>query len=456
MEGEGAVAASQECDQEWWRIGNTEIHYQEENSKRGGTKAHERYSKYCVASTVQAARDLGATTADLRADWDSGFLVLVNPPVDKQADVGMEEESTLRTGMTPEAKRSRLEEMKVKLEKSPPQIAAARRLDFSQVGPAAAASAAGGATSPMPVPAAAHGSPRGPQDSPEENSRPCGNCQLPGCRFCGCLVCKNGRCERCQVPSADPDGGNPILAAIQQLTATVESMRLSSVNKADLAELRSDLKREVKVAVAEAVDPVKDEVSDLKTRVSALEARPTTAGSNGGSSSLPKEVQTMLSNLDPATRRVAFVGFPGGMSAQDRLAEVARIMRNFPSIKFSDHGNFMKGPRSNRSMTPASYVEFASSDARDDALKAMGSSANLSTGERLKVKAAITKLNSHRNWALRAAKEVLEKSSLCTGRNIELDMKSRVVKVGGEVAFQQAPNETAGNFTPKFSSLKLP
>ena len=164
----------------------------------------------------------------------------------------------------------------------------------------------------------------------------------------------------------------------------------------------------------------------------------------------------MLSNLDPATRRVAIVGFPDRLSAQDRLAEVDRLMQNFPSIKFNDHGNFMKGPRNRRTLTPASYVEFSSSDARDDALKVMGTSANLSTGERLKVKAAITKLNSHRNWALRAAKDVAEKSPLCIGKNIDLDMKNRVLKVGGEVAFQQNPNETSGSFTSKFSSLKLP
>ena len=41
--------------------------------------------------------------------------------------------------------------------------------------------------------------------------------------------------------------------------------------------------------------------------------------------------------------------------------------------------------------------------------------------------------------------EVAEKSSLCRGKRVELDMKNRVVKVGGEIAFQQSPNETAGS-----------
>ena len=66
--------ASQESGSEWWKLGHIPVMFQATNPKREWTKAYERYSKYYTARTVQAARDLGATTADLRGDWDSGFL----------------------------------------------------------------------------------------------------------------------------------------------------------------------------------------------------------------------------------------------------------------------------------------------------------------------------------------------------------------------------------------------
>ena len=118
LESDGSAAASQAMGSEWWKTGSTQIHFQQDNPKRSGTKAHERYAKYSIAVTVQAARELGATTADLRADSENGFLVLVDPPGGMSADVGMGEDGTKSSGMTPEAKRSRLEEMRVKLEKS--------------------------------------------------------------------------------------------------------------------------------------------------------------------------------------------------------------------------------------------------------------------------------------------------------------------------------------------------
>ena len=44
--------------------------------------------------------------------------------------------------------------------------------------------------------------------------------------------------------------------------------------KFDLDSLNSSIKQETKLVVAEAVAPVKVDVSDLKTRVLALETRP--------------------------------------------------------------------------------------------------------------------------------------------------------------------------------------
>ena len=132
------------------------------------------------------------------------------------------------------------------------------------------------------------------------------------------------------------------------------------------------------------------------------------------------------------------------------------VLKNFPHIRFSDIGNFMKGPRGSRVITPAAYAQLGSSDARDAALKLLGASATLTTGEQVKVKAAISKVNSHRNWALRKAEELVKASNSAAGKRVELSFKERVVKVDNAVAFEQSPEDLGGTFKGAFSSLRLP
>lgn len=49
------------------------------NPARQGTPRHRRYEKYKVATTVGAARRLGATSQDISLDIAAGALVLVRP-----------------------------------------------------------------------------------------------------------------------------------------------------------------------------------------------------------------------------------------------------------------------------------------------------------------------------------------------------------------------------------------
>jgi hypothetical protein len=56
----------------------TAIRLQQENPKRAGAKAHDRYQKYKKAKTVEEALGLGAYKGDLLFDLKAGFLTLVN------------------------------------------------------------------------------------------------------------------------------------------------------------------------------------------------------------------------------------------------------------------------------------------------------------------------------------------------------------------------------------------
>ena len=73
------------------------------------------------------------------------------------------------------------------------------------------------------------------------------------------------------------------------------------------------------------------------------------------------------------------------------------------------------------------------------------------------MKAALTKLNGQRNWALRAAADALNKSPLVTGKKVEISRSNpRRVTVDAAPAFVQNATEATGAFVGSFSSLQLP
>ena len=79
--------------------------------------------------------------------------------------------------------------------------------------------------------------------------------------------------------------------------------------------------------------------------------------------SIPADVRALMDSLDPAHRRVAFLGFAEGMGGADRTKHIENYLKNFPS--FSTHcgiGVIYKGPKKNRVPTKACYVGFTSSD----------------------------------------------------------------------------------------------
>ena len=135
--------------------------------------------------------------------------------------------------------------------------------------------------------------------------------------------------------------------------------------------------------------------------------------------------------------------------------KILETFSNLPSLKTS--GAIYKGPRNNRTITGKSFIEFGS---RDDARAAMKilKDAPSPAGFTIKIKAALTKVNGSRNWALGEAERMLidfvknnqEKPQ------VTIEWKERCVKIGTEICFSQEPADLKGKFVGIASHLNLP
>ena len=116
-------------------------------------------------------------------------------------------------------------------------------------------------------------------------------------------------------------------------------------------------------------------------------------------------------------------------------------------------GHKYNGPHNNRVLTQNSFVEFADNDARENFLKAAGSTKLVAFPE-VKLKRGKTQLNSERDWALYKAKELL--AAAAQGQTVALDRDLRKVTVNNVAAFEQQKGEPRGTFCGCFAHLTLP
>ena len=144
-------------------------------------------------------------------------------------------------------------------------------------------------------------------------------------------------------------------------------------SKTDLKNLEESISKNTKIDIAEAVDPLKSELCDLKKRIKTIEDH---KAQNPGESSTPqntkvvKDLQNALNKLDPALRRTSFFGWPDTVSAEKRV----ELMRKFGSEKYpgfnpTDVGHDETGPYSNRKLTKSSWIEFSNTDTAKQILK---------------------------------------------------------------------------------------
>ena len=236
----------------------------------------------------------------------------------------------------------------------------------------------------------------------------------------------------------------------------------SMASKTDVENMKDDILTKTKEYIDESIQPVKDEVKALQTTVEHLQ-KTLIVGTSEKDVTIDA-LQKKIEKLDPAKKRVVFIGWAENVNADERIAVVSKYMKdNFSSTRYSDLGCYYKGPHNDRKLSNIAWVEFASIDGAKDFCKKVGeSSIQLQNGgKQIMVKAARTDFQKERNWALKEAQTIIKTTPEGNGKNVEIgwkvpDTKSRHVTVDGITAFVQTPTENKGTFIAPFSTLVLP
>ena len=137
------------------------------------------------------------------------------------------------------------------------------------------------------------------------------------------------------------------------------------------------------------------------------------------------------------------------------------MIKDFPNIPSSKKcGDVFKGAGNKREITDKSYVEYCSIDDAREALKSLKDKPFSTGSKTILIKAALSKINLTRNWALRKAKEVVtdfaKGSTEHKNAEVEIIWKERCVKIGTEKLFIQLRDELKGSFHGIAVHLKLP
>ena len=220
--------------------------------------------------------------------------------------------------------------------------------------------------------------------------------------------------------------------------------------KVDFDQFRIDVQYQVATQVAQAVSPLQDEVSKLSSRTKKLEEQLKNSAAGG---------ERSYTAYDSAVNQVAFIGWPDSADANARLNLLENYLRaSFASFRPLKLFNDYKGPYSKRTLGKVAFVEFATKDEVREFLKAFNDSGSEVKvhGTKLKVAAALTKLNKSRNWALNNAHELV-RAAAAEETTVEVQKKpERKVLVNENEAFVQPKDVPKGSFVGHFAHLELP
>lgn len=373
--------------------------------------------------TIRRARELGASLWDLK-NWfqKSSISIKIDPSLSSSPKPG-DRKKVKNEKLTPQEKVEMLQQRKREIEQN---SETSRTLQFSP---------------PIRSPASKH--------LRFENTSDIIN-DLPDSADAGISASSNQR-DSTLPPSSTAaarteETGIPNL---QTVLSKLDQMHLKMDTMATKEDLRMHMD-ETKLLIAHAVDPLKDEVSDIKDRLTVCEQQQMHAEPK-----LSPEIFKILQQQDVASKQISFSGFRDTSSADERITILTDLMSRFSSFPFVSLGHFYQGPKNNRQMSKASYVEFANADIAKKFLDTAKGSNNLNVdGVALKAKAALSAINRKRNWALR---EAANQAKLHKGiSSAEIFWKDRVVKYGSDVIFSQSQYDLTGTFHGVYKDLKLP
>ena len=169
------------------------------------------------------------------------------------------------------------------------------------------------------------------------------------------------------------------------------------------------------------------------------------------------DLHRLVNSLDPAKKRVAFLGWPDTVSAEARVKHIETLLsQHAPSLKAVDIDNNYQGPYDRRVLSNVAFAEFTSVDAARRALDYL-KNANRQIGNvTITIKPARTETNSQRNYSLRKAEELIKASPESKDSNVKISWDSRAVQVDDTNAFTQSKRDTGGTFLAPYEHLSLP
>ena len=242
---------------------------------------------------------------------------------------------------------------------------------------------------------------------------------------------------------------------MNKLSSMMTTMELHAT-KSDIADLRREIAHETKISISEAVDPIKDDLKDVKTRLAACENRPASVATGSIPAGSNDKLAGIISSLDPSKRRLSFIGFSSHISAEKRISEITEFMvKQLPNYRAVAIGNIYNGPYNNRVLTQVAFVEFADNDTARlcaDAVKQQSASLKIE-GSSIVIKPSISKLNLARNYSLKKAMELIKTDAAVATKTVVI--KDRNAMVDMEVAFIQSKDEVGGTFQVPFAHLVL-
>jgi pyridoxine/pyridoxamine 5'-phosphate oxidase len=259
-----------------------------------------------------------------------------------------------------------------------------------------------------------------------------------------------------------PSTSSAILDTLQGITEHMKLLAMKSdledvASKSDLEALRRTIAQDTKHQIALAVDPLKSEIHDVKTRLVICESRPAASASET-SSELSKTVaklQQAFDKVDPAHRQAAFLNWPASAtSAALRLEQMEAFVKSkLPLEPPPIYGNYFGKDKKPSS----SYVEFPNTIVRDNFLKIIANEEFSVDGRAVIIKKTRTKLGKERNDHMRKAEELIKASPHATGKDVTILwlQKERQVTVNGAVAFAQPPGDPRGTFNAPYLDLVL-
>ena len=216
------------------------------------------------------------------------------------------------------------------------------------------------------------------------------------------------------------------------------------VTKTDFETFRQEVRETVTAQVEAAVAPLRTDYRRVEQRLIRLEQANTTGSTTG------------LDPQDVAFKQVTFLGFPANVAAQERLQVLNDFCAQFPGYN-PQLGNNYRGPRKTRELKSTSFAQFVNTDARDAFLKEAEGKTLTCKGKNITLKPGLPHWYRYRDYKLGEAKKVLtsHNGNSATGLVYEKVEKTRVLKLNGQVAFQQLVSDAEGSFTEAFSHLTL-